>query len=68
MQAYRRIKINEDRTWDVFAVAGLGKESIEGAWIAKVRIRIGTAVCFEAMLEEVSIHVQLSVGFGWKER
>lgn len=52
---YGGIKVDEDGSRHVFAAAGLGEESLVGASLTDVtRIRVGTSVGLQAMLEQVS--------------
>ena len=51
---YRRIKVDEDAAWDIFAAAGLRKECVEGAALSKVScVWVRLSVCLEAVLEKV---------------
>ena len=53
---YGWIKIDEDRARNVFAIARLSEEGFVGAGLANVfRIRIGTTVGLETVLEEVAV-------------
>lgn len=51
----RWVEVNEDRTGDVFAVAGLAEEGLERS--ARVeflgRLGVDTAISLEAMLQKV---------------
>ena len=54
LTSYRRIKINEDGTRDIFATASFCKEGFEGARFANIGgIWIDTTICLETMLKEV---------------
>jgi hypothetical protein len=62
ISTYRRVQIDEDGAWDIFAVAGLGEEGLEGARLANVGgLWVGTAICLQAMLEEVAVKPLVSV-------
>ena len=50
----RGIKINEDRARDIFAASSLSEDGIELAGVVEgFRVRVGTSVLLETMLEEV---------------
>lgn len=52
----RRVEVNEERTRDMLAAAGLGKECLKGAAVNAVRdIGVEAAIGSKAMLEEVTI-------------
>lgn len=52
---YRRVEIDEDGTRDVFAIAGFGKEGLEGTALVEslCRLRVQTTVGLETMLEKI---------------
>lgn len=51
---HRGVEIDEDGAGDIFAAAGLGEESLEGALLANVfGIRVGTTISLEAVLEQI---------------
>ena len=57
--AHRRVKIDKDRTWHVFAIASLGEEGLERARLANVgSLRVETTICLETMLKEISVDVR----------
>lgn len=52
----RGVEIDEERTGDVLAAAGLGEEGLERARVAQVRgIGVGTTIGAEAVLEQVAV-------------
>lgn len=48
-----RVEIDEERPGDVFAVAGLGEEGVEGTTLSNGGIGIRAAIRSEAVLKEV---------------
>ena len=49
------VKVDEDRARDVFSTTGLSEDGIELATIVEgLRIRIGTSILLETVLEEVA--------------
>lgn len=51
-----RVQVDEERTWHMFAAAGLGEESLEGTRVSNVlEIGIRTTVRAEPVLEKVAI-------------
>ena len=58
-----RIEVDEDGARDIFAVARLGKEGLEGAGLPNVgSVGIGATVRLEAVLEKIAMD-SLSVCF-----
>ena len=53
---YRRVQIDEDGARDIFAISSLSEEGLEGPLLANVAcVRVNTAICFEAVLEEIPV-------------
>jgi hypothetical protein len=56
VSAHRRVKIDEDGTRNIFAIAGLSEEGLEGTRLADIfGIRIRTTVSLQTVLEKVSV-------------
>jgi len=49
----RWVKVDEDGSRNVLVVVRFGKEGLEGARVANIRIRVRAAVSLQAMLQEV---------------
>lgn len=52
---YRRIKVDEDRTRDIFAATGLGEEGLVGATVSDIvgKVLVIVTISLEAVLEQV---------------
>lgn len=52
----RRVEVDEQRSGDVFAIAGLGEEGLKGPWVAHILlVGVGQAILTKTVLQKVQL-------------